>query len=164
MNPSTSTEDKSIPKSTNPKDRIGMHKPPLHLIPGVALVEEAMAFKDGAKKYGPYNWRDEKVSASIYIGAALRHIHEWFDGEERAADSGRHHLAHARACLAIILDAASCGQIVDDRPKPGKTAERVEALTEKKNSVMSSEPCLHSYEPVVRKEEPSLIIPVICPT
>jgi hypothetical protein len=124
--------NKLAPKSTNPKDRIGMHKPPLHLIPGVALVEESMAFKDGAEKYGPYNWRDEKVSASIYVSAALRHLHDWYDGQECASDSGRHHLAHARACLGILLDAQSIGQMVDDRPKPGKTAERIEALTVKK--------------------------------
>jgi hypothetical protein len=91
-----------------------------------------MAFKDGAEKYGPYNWRDEKVSASIYVSAALRHLHDWYDGQECASDSGRHHLAHARACLGILLDAQSIGQMVDDRPKPGKTAERIEALTVKK--------------------------------
>jgi len=47
----------SLMKSTNPKDRIGIKKPPIHLVPPVAIIHEAMAFKDGADKYGPYNWR-----------------------------------------------------------------------------------------------------------
>jgi hypothetical protein len=42
----------------------------------------------------------------------------WFNGEECAQDSGVHHLAHAMACLAILLDAKTCGKLNDDRPPP----------------------------------------------
>jgi hypothetical protein len=124
--------DKLAPKSTNPKDRIGMHKPPLHLIPPSFLVHVAMALKNGAQKYGPYNWRDEKVSACIYLSAAGRHLAEWLDGQENASDSSVHHLAHAAACMAILLDAQAVGQLVDDRPKPGVAAALIEQFTEKK--------------------------------
>lgn len=118
--------------STNPKDRIGMKKPPLSLVPSSGIIHCAQAMKNGAIKYGPYNWRDEKVSARIYIDAAMRHLYEWLDREENAKDSGVHHLGHAMACCAILLDAQENGQLVDDRPKAGKAAELVEQFTEKK--------------------------------
>lgn len=102
----------------NPKTRFGVAKPPFHLIPATALAHEACAFRDGARKYGPYNWRDQAVSSTTYMAAALRHIEAWFNGEQVAQDSGVHHLAHARACLAILIDAAECGKLNDDRPPP----------------------------------------------
>lgn len=100
----------------NPKTRFGVAKPPLHLIPSTALAHESCAFRDGAAKYGPYNWRIDRVSASTYVAAAKRHIESWFNREEQAQDSGVHHLAHARACLAILIDAQECRMLNDDRP------------------------------------------------
>jgi hypothetical protein len=103
----------------NPKTRVGALKLPLHLVPPSAEAYLAMALADGARKYGPYNWRQEPISASVYIGAVRRHIAAWIDGEECAADSGVHHLAHAMACMALVLDAHSLGILNDDRPPPG---------------------------------------------
>lgn len=100
----------------NPKTRFGVAKPPLHLIPATALAHEATAFRDGAKKYGPYNWREQAVSSTTYVAAAERHLKSWFNREENAQDSGVHHLAHARACLAILIDAQEVGKLNDDRP------------------------------------------------
>lgn len=131
--PAAQENDKSagslLPRSTNPKDRVGLKKPPIHLVPAVAIIHEAMAFKNGAEKYGPYNWRGESVSASVYIAACYRHLMVWFDGEEFALDSRVHHLGHARACLAIILDAGAAGMLVDDRPKLGGSAALLISLT-----------------------------------
>ena len=115
---------------SNPKSRLGMKKPPLQLVPPVAVIIESMAFKDGAEKYGAYNWRRKGVAASVYIGALLRHVYGWWDGEE-LSESRCHHLAHARACLAIILDAASTNTLIDDRPAPGGASELITKLTEK---------------------------------
>ena len=103
-------------KSTNPKDRIGCTKVPLSMIPLSAQIQAALAHFDGSLKYGVYNWRRETVAASIYVDAALRHINKWFHGEECDADSGIHHLGHALACLNIVIDAQSYGNLVDDRP------------------------------------------------
>ena len=113
----------------NPKSIYGIKKPPMHLVPPSAKIYLAMGFSDGAEKYGPYNWRANEVAASVYIGAALRHIDEWWDGEESASDSGVHHLAHALSCLAIIVDAKETGNLVDDRPLPGVAADLIEKLT-----------------------------------
>lgn len=102
----------------NPKTRFGIKKTPLHLVPPAAVKAEAEAFADGANKYGPYNWREKGVSASVYIAACKRHLDDWWDGQQRASDSGVHHLGHARACLAIIIDAETFGNLNDDRPIP----------------------------------------------
>lgn len=101
---------------SNPKDLLGCKKPDTTKIPAVALIHESLAMMDGAGKYGVYNWRANKVVASIYVAACKRHLDLWFEGEEEAEDSGCHHLGHARACLGILLDAQETGNLIDDRP------------------------------------------------
>lgn len=118
-------------KDTNPKAGVGRMKPPVGLVPPVAVLNIAQAFRDGAAKYGPYNWRADPVSASTYIDAAYRHLMSWADGEERSDDADVHHLAHAAACLCILLDAQAQGVLVDDRPISGKASETIKAETER---------------------------------
>lgn len=113
----------------NPKTRFGVAKPPIALIPGPALIHMADAFRDGAKKYGPANWRIDPVTTSTYVNAALRHILAYYDGETNAPDSGVHHLGHAAGCLAILLDAEAQGTLNDDRPTPGRTSELIAEKT-----------------------------------
>lgn len=110
----------------NPKDLVGIKKVRLSLVPPSSMIYQALAMEDGAQKYGPYNWRENKVQASIYVDACYRHIQSWFDGENNASDSKKPHLAHAIACLGIIIDALETGNLVDDRPLPGKTSELIE--------------------------------------
>jgi len=114
----------------NPKDLLGIRKVPLNLLPTAGLIHEAMAMKNGAQKYGPFNWRDKKVLSSIYVAACQRHLLAWFDGEELAPDSGLHHLGHAKACLGIILDALETGCLLDDRPLPGATSQLLDRFEE----------------------------------
>lgn len=117
--------------STNPKDLLGIKKSPLHLVPPSAIIYLADGFEDGAAKYGSYNWREKKVQSSIYIAAALRHLLAYEDGEETAEDSGRHHLAHAMACLAILVDAKETGNLVDNRPIKGAAASMLKQREKK---------------------------------
>lgn len=107
----------------NPKTAAGSLKVPLHLVPPSATHYLALAFKDGAAKYGPYNWREKGVSATVYYAAALRHLGAWFDGEDMSRDALVHHLGHVMACCAIVLDAASVGKLNDDRPPHGAAAD-----------------------------------------
>lgn len=111
--------------SENPNDRIGETKPPLHLIPPAAEILEAVVMRLGAKKYGPFNWRTANVRATIYISAAKRHMAQWLDGQDDDPESGVSHLAHARACLGILLDAQATGHLVDDRPEPGAAPQLI---------------------------------------
>lgn len=116
----------------NPKSRFGVLKPPLALVPATSTIMEAMAFKDGALKYGPFNWREKgrEVSIMVYLNAAKRHIDQYLNREDIDQKSRVHHLGHAKACLGIILDAAYCGQAIDDRPPAAVITRLLDALTE----------------------------------
>lgn len=109
--------------SNNPKDAIGRAKVPMHLIPPPALVAMAKVMGLGAAKYGPYNWRDASVAATVYIAAAQRHLAALLDGENVDPESGAPHTAHVAANMAILMDAFATGNVVDDRPKPGVAAK-----------------------------------------
>ena len=118
------------PRNTsNPKQAMGDRKVNLALMPAAAVIRMCEALQYGAFKapradgkgpgYGPFNWRVTKVEAMTYIAAAMRHILDWVDGEERADDSGVHHIGHAMASLAILLDAQDTDGLIDNRPNPG---------------------------------------------
>ena len=120
--------------STNPKDKIGNTKPSIGLIPPSALIEEAMAFKDGADKYGAYNWRTTSVSMSVYLNALLRHTLALLDGEDYTSDSRVRHEAAIRACCAVIIDARCSNTLIDDRPPKGSAAKLLEEKTVKQRN------------------------------
>lgn len=107
----------------NPKTRFGLAKIPLHLVPPSAIHALANAFADGEPKYGPFNWREKQISATVYYAAALRHLMAWYDGEDNARDSGKPHLHHALACIAMIIDGQSIGKLNDNRPPKGAAAQ-----------------------------------------
>jgi hypothetical protein len=81
------------------------------------LAQTSLAHAEGARKYGPWNWRTNKVCATTYIGAIMRHLTAWQDGEDLDPDSGLTHLAKIAACCNILMDAQHCGTLVDDRSK-----------------------------------------------
>ena len=99
----------------NPKTIYAEKKSPLGLIPLAALEAAAGAHALGADKYGPWNWREHSVAASVYIHAMLRHIKAWQEVEDIDPESGVSHLGHVMACCGILLDAQRHGQLVDDR-------------------------------------------------
>lgn len=103
-------------KGVNPKTFQGIKKVSITKLPAVAILHGAHAFMEGAFRYGPYNWREKKVPASTYVDAGIRHFLAWFEGQENASDSGIHHLGHALACAALLLDAQESGNLIDDRP------------------------------------------------
>ena len=103
------------PTKDNPKKVMGDKKVPMNQIPPVADAQISCAFFDGALKYGFRNWRTTPIEAQTYISAVLRHIQAWAEGEDTASDSGLHHLAHAGACICILLDAEANGALIDNR-------------------------------------------------
>lgn len=121
----------------NPKDAVGRKKDPIHLIPTEALRIESHAMRygayeakrvDGKQGYGPFNWRETKVSYTIYLDAIARHNMKLLDGEDVDLDSLVHHLGHIRANAGILLDAIKTGSLVDDRPKLSKKQLRLSVL------------------------------------
>lgn len=116
--------------SRNPKTLTGSKKVPMmSVVPSTAMVHmaEAMYYGayeaprvDGKKGYGPYNWRDQPIEASIYVDAAMRHLLAWWDGTELDPDSKAHELGHAMGTIAIVLDAMENGTLIDNRPRVRK--------------------------------------------
>lgn len=82
----------------------------------------------GASKYGAFNWQADPVDATTYYSAAMRHLLQWFSGEDVDPESGSSHLAHVRACMAILIDAQASGKLVDDRPVCASAGEAIERL------------------------------------
>jgi hypothetical protein len=70
----------------------------------------------GAKKYGPFNWRDTPIGHTPYISAMFRHLIAFASGEDLDPESGQPHLAHIASGAMILLDAREVGSAKDDRP------------------------------------------------
>lgn len=115
-------------KPTNPKDAVGSGKLPLNLVPDSARAYMALAFLEGALKYGTANWRIAGVRASIYRAALDRHIMKWWNGEWADPKTRVPHLANALACIAILLDAELVGKLTDDRPPRARLPELIDGM------------------------------------
>lgn len=118
------------PKDTNPKDAIGVKKLPLHLVPASGIALAALAFLEGALKYGKYNWRVAGVRNSVYLDAMMRHLHKYQNGQDVDPHTGVSHLASVIACAMIIIDAQICGKLNDDRPPRAPVDRYIDVLAE----------------------------------
>lgn len=116
-------------KPTNPKDMVGSSKIPLHLWPTTATAMGSIGLLDGMLKYGRSNFRAIGVRSSIYYDATVRHLNAWMEGEDTDPDSGVPHLAHALACIAIIVDTDAAGKLNDDRNVQGGYRNLITELT-----------------------------------
>lgn len=121
------TED--APARENPKEAPGSTKPSISYIPPSAILLESLVMKGGAVKYGKFNWNKDPVRASTYYDAAFRHLASFYAGEELDPESGLPHMAHVRACMAILIDAQLTGNMIDDRPKTVSVSELIKRLT-----------------------------------
>ena len=101
----------------NPKEAAGRKKCPMHLLSPSAMRATADALGHGKDKYGPRNYRAAGINATTYVGAILRHITAWNDGEDLDLESGLSHVAHVSACCDILLDCMGTGMMTDDRSK-----------------------------------------------
>jgi hypothetical protein len=106
--------------NTNQAQKFDGEKSRLDLIPTSALVAEGHVLKFGAEKYstketpGEHNWR-KGLKFSQLVGAAMRHITAFNEGEDFDPESGLSHLAHARCCLAFLIEYQTSNSGIDDR-------------------------------------------------
>ena len=103
-------------KDTNPKDAVGIKKVPLSCVSAPVLAELGIGMLEGARKYGRHNYRVSKVRSSVYYDATMRHMMQWWEGEDIDPDSGLSHITKAIASLVVLRDAMIQEQLVDDRP------------------------------------------------
>lgn len=112
-------------KQTNPKDGLGIRKwRQFACVPWSVIAEIGVGMLEGARKYGPYNWRPAGARASVYVDAAIGHIMQWQEGEDVDSYSGLSHITKAITSLVVLRDAMLQGVLVDDRPP----AARLDAL------------------------------------
>jgi hypothetical protein len=81
---------------------------------------------EGQYKYGQMNWRTHDVRFSIYLEALNRHLKALIDGEDVDPKSGKLHLSHIAANVAIIADAMYLGRLIDDRSIAGPASMMME--------------------------------------
>ena len=78
-------------------------KPKWNLLPWDELEDVVEVLTFGAKKYAPDNWKFVDDANNRYMDAAMRHLVAHQQGEQRDAESGESHIAHAICCLLFML-------------------------------------------------------------
>lgn len=113
----------------NSKEVAAACKVDLVQLPQIALIHGAVAGEVGSLKYGFYNYRESpEISMKMYLAAIARHLACLIDGED--VDSlGVSHEGYMIAGCSIILDSRARGNLVDDRPPPGRASEELERLS-----------------------------------
>lgn len=109
QSPGTSPEDL---KTKAVKYDVG--KPRMELLSPWVLIEVAKVMTHGAVKYQDHNWRNG-FNWTRPIGASLRHISAWLQGEDLDPEWDLPHLAHAICCLMFTLEHQLLKMGVDDR-------------------------------------------------
>lgn len=84
-----------------------------------ALKETVRVLTFGSVKYGDNNWRKGLKFGRVF-GALMRHLWDWWWGEELDPETGISHLSHASCCLMFLshynVNYKEYKQF-DDRPK-----------------------------------------------
>lgn len=109
-------------KPQNPKDAIATNKLPTHLVSGLVKAYDAIAHFLGNVKYGSWNFRAAPVRVSVYKSALDRHMDAYWEGEWLDPTDGTPHLANAKACINILIEAHHTPGTIDDRP-PSRAGE-----------------------------------------
>lgn len=91
-------------------------KTPIELVPPELIFSVADVLDFGAKKYAPRGW-EEGMKWSRVFGALMRHMWDWWRGENFDPETGKSHLHHAGCCISFLIayEARKVGE--DDRPK-----------------------------------------------
>lgn len=132
--------DALMTKPTNPKEAVGIAKPPVSTISHAVIGELGLAMMEGARKYGRHNYRPMGVRASVYIDALYRHVFlQWWEGEDIDEESGISHITKAIATLMVLRDSMIQGNWTDDRP-PKTPAGFYDELKKKAEEIIAKYP------------------------
>jgi hypothetical protein len=83
-------------------------------LPWEALEDVAKVMEYGAKKYAPGNYQ-KGMDHNRYFSALIRHMKDWWKGEDIDPESNLPHLAHAACCVLMLLENWKMGRGKDDR-------------------------------------------------
>lgn len=90
-------------------------KLPYHLLPPDAIEEILKVLDYGQQKYSARNW-EKGMLWSRPFAALMRHMWAWWQGEDKDAETGCSHLAHAGCCILFLLAYEKRQAGWDDRP------------------------------------------------
>lgn len=96
--------------------RYNTGKLPIHLVPTSSVYALADVLDYGATKYEDHNWRRGMKWSTVY-SCAMRHLLKWFEGEELDDESGKEHLSHVMANIAMLIEYKKTCPELDDRFK-----------------------------------------------
>lgn len=91
----------------------------LELISSKALIELGKVLTFGAKKYDSNNWR-KGIEWTRIVGAILRHVQAYNDGETFDKETGLSHMAHAMCECMFLLEFEQTHPELDNRYKETK--------------------------------------------
>lgn len=134
------TEGLNIPLSKEDKDAIQEYhqdssqdggalrynkgKLPMHLVPVTSIEGIAEVLRYGAGKYAERNW-ERGFEYSIPYACAMRHLTQWWKGEDLDAESGLSHMKHVLANIAMIVEFMETYPQGDDRVKRNNKSEEL---------------------------------------
>lgn len=134
-------------KPSNPKDLVGINKVPFSTIPTQVIAEVGVAMLEGALKYARHNYRTVGVRSSVYYDACMRHMAQWWEGDDVDQESGLSHVTKAIASLVVLRDSMLMGNLNDDRPPrhsngadTGGSSYWLRALNNKVKDLMQKHP------------------------
>lgn len=136
-------------KETNPKDSVGVKKVPLHVVSSAVLMDIGLGMLEGARKYGSHNYRVAGVRSSVYYDAAMRHLTQWWEGEDIDPDSGLSHITKAMTSLCVLRDAMFNEKLNDDRPVPMKDVNWLRNMNKKAAEIVDKHP--NPKDPFLKK-------------
>jgi len=96
-------------------------KPRADLMSGPALLGLSRILGHGAEKYAADNWRKGMAWRRL-IGAALRHLLDFADGQDLDEDSGLPTIDHVACCVMFLSEYQKRGLGADDRWRPPRTS------------------------------------------
>lgn len=117
-------------KCNCPERKVSGHKCdlgklPYSLVPFDALNAVVSVLNYGASKYAPRNW-ESGMKWSRPWSAAIRHMTQFWEGEDMDRESGLYHIAQAICSLLFLLAYEIRGMNQwDDRPKTLKSDPKV---------------------------------------
>ena len=99
-----------------PKDTVG--KPRFSLLPWCSIRKIISVYEFGTKEYYENSWRKGFTYSSIW-DATMRHLTDWWEGQEVDPKSGLHPLLHAGFNILTLIYLADEFKHLDNRPRNG---------------------------------------------
>lgn len=129
-------EECAMEKPVDPKQACAVKKMTFDAVPISLLLHAQPGNKNGADKYGVYNWlklEDGSMSINTYLNALQRHLILFRAGQDDTSDTGINNLDSMISGLAVLRDAMLFNKVCDDRVKLSK--EQIEILEALMNNV-----------------------------